>query len=140
MHRFEPPIDVPFEHHFAEDPDLGGFVVLLQGEVGLLPVGPDPPALKPFHLAVHLLAGVGGGLFAQFDRCQRLALILIHRLQHLQFDRQAMAVPTRDVANLASSQDLIFVDHILENLVQGMAHMQGAIGVRRSVVQGEDRP
>ncbi|CAI8339397.1 MAG: Uncharacterised protein [Synechococcus sp. MIT S9220] len=51
-----------------------------------------------------------------------------------------MAVPARDVTNLASSQDLIFVDHILENLVQGMAHMQGAIGVRRSVVQGEDRP
>ena len=86
MHRFETPVDVPFEHHLAEDLDLGGFVVLLQGEVRLLPVGPDPPTLKPFHLAVHLLAGIGGGLFAQLDRCERLALILIHRLQHLQFD------------------------------------------------------
>ena len=87
MHRFQAAINVPFQHHVAEDSDLSGFVFLLKTEVWLIPVSPDSPALKAFHLAVHLLLGVSSSLFAQLDRSQRLSLLLIHRLQHFQFDR-----------------------------------------------------
>ena len=69
MHRLEPSVDVALEHHLAEHPDLGGFVLLLQCQIRLVPVGPDPPALKPFHLPFDLLAGIGRGLLAKLDRC-----------------------------------------------------------------------
>ena len=140
MHGLQAPVDVALEHHLAEHLDLGGFVLLLQREIGLLPVGPDAPALEALHLAIHLLAGVSSGFLAQLDRRQRLALFLIHRLQHLEFDRQAVAVPTRHVAHPAALQHLIFVDHIFEHLVQGMAHVQGTVGVGRPVVKREGGP
>jgi hypothetical protein len=76
----------PFQNHVAEDSDLSGFVFLLQAEVRLIPVGPDSPALEAFHLPFHLLSGVSSSLFAQLDWSQRLSLLLIHRLQHFQFD------------------------------------------------------
>ena len=86
MHRFQAAINMSLQNHVAEDPDLSGFVVLLQAEVRLIPVGPDPPALEAFHLPFHLLSGVSSSLFAQLDWSQRLSLLLIHRLQHFQFD------------------------------------------------------
>ena len=68
MHRLEAPVDVAGQHHLAKHPDLGSLVVLVQGEVGLVPVGPDAPAAEAGFLALHLLKGVGVGLLAQADR------------------------------------------------------------------------
>ena len=87
MHGFEASVDVSFEDHGPENLDLGGFVGLLKGQVGMLPVGPDPPAAKPSHLAVHLFEGIGRRFLAQFDRRQPLPLLLGEGLQHLEFDR-----------------------------------------------------
>ena len=137
MHRFQTPVDVPLEHHLAKHPNLSRFVLLLQSQIRLLPVRPDAPALEAFHLAIHLFAGVGGSLFAQLDRCQRLALLLIHRLQHLELDRQTVAVPARYVAHSPSVQHLIFVDDVLQHLVEGMPHVQSTVGVGRAVMEGE---
>ena len=140
VHGLQAPVDVALEHHLAEHLDLGGFVLLLQREIGLLPVGPDAPALEALHLAIHLLAGVSSGFLAQLDRCQRFALFLIHGLQHLEFDRQAVAVPAGHVAHPAALEHLILIDHILEHLVEGMPHVQGPVGIGRSVVKGERGP
>ena len=137
MHRLEASIDVAFEGHGAEHLDLGGFVVLLKRQVGMLPVSPDPPALEASHLAIHLFAGIGRCFFAQLHRCQRLALLLIHALEHLQFDRQAVAVPSGHVAHPPSLHHPVLVDDVFEDLVEGMAHVQGAVGIGRTVVEGE---
>ena len=137
VHRFQPPVDVPLEQHLSEHLDLGGFVALLQCEIGLFPVCPDAPALEPLHLAIHLLAGVRGGLLPQLERRQGLALLRIHRLKNLQLDRETVAVPARHVAHPAALHHLVLVDHILENLVQGVTHVQGTVGVGRPVVQRE---
>ena len=55
----EAPVDVAGQHHGAEHPDLGGLIVLLKGQVGLFPVGPDAPAAEAGLLALHLLERVG---------------------------------------------------------------------------------
>ena len=128
-----------FQHHVAEDSNLSCFVFLLQAEVGLIPISPDPPALEAFHLAVYLLSGIGSSLLAQLDWSQCLALLLIHRLENFEFDGQAMAVPSRHKPNAASLQDLVLIHHVFEHLVERMAHVQGAIGVGRPVVEGEGR-
>ena len=137
MHRFQPSVDVPFEQHLPEHFDLGCLIVFLQREIRLFPVGPDAPALEPLHLAIHLLTGVGGGFLAQLDRRQGFALFHVHRLQNLQLDRQAVAIPAGHIAHPATLQHLVFVDHILEHLVQGVTHVQSTVGVRRSVVKRE---
>ena len=137
VHRFQPPVDVAGQHHLAEDPDLGRLVGLLQGQIGLLPVGPDAPALEAALLDLDLLQGIGVGPSAQADRGQLPPLPIAQSLQHLQFDRQAVAVPARHEAGPAALQQGVLVDDVLEDLVEGMAHVQGAVGVGRPVMEGE---
>ena len=96
--RLEAPVDVAGQHHGAEHPDLGSLVVLLQGQVGLFPVRPDAPAAEAGLLAVHLLECVGVGFLAQADRGQLGPLTALQPLEHLELDRQTMAVPARDEA------------------------------------------
>ena len=139
VHRLEAPVDVPRQHHAAEHLDLGGFVAAVQGEVRGVPVAPDAPAAEALLLDRHLLEGVGVGAAAQLDRREAAALLAAKALQHLQLDRQAVAVPTRHEAGLASVEQGVFVEDVLEDLVEGVAHVQGAVGVRRSVVKGEYR-
>ena len=48
-----------------------------------------------------------------------------------------MAVPAGDEAHPVPLQNFLLVDDVLEHLVEGMPHVQGAIGVGRPIVQGE---
>ena len=139
VHRFEASVDVPGQHHLAKHPDLGGLIGLVQGQVGLLPVGPDAPAFKAALLQRHLLKGIGVGLAPQLERCQGGAFVGLEPLQHLELDRQAVAVPARHKPGPFALQQGGLVDDVLEDLVEGVAHMQGPIGIGRAVVQGEHR-
>ncbi len=48
-----------------------------------------------------------------------------------------MAIPTGHIGRILAEQALRPHDDVLQNLVERMAHMQVAIGVRRAVVQDE---
>ena len=139
VHRLEAPVDVACHHHLAEHTDLGGLVGLVEGEVGLVPVGPDAPAAETAALALHLLDGVGVGAAAQAEGGELLAFVAGEPLQHLQLDRQAVAVPARHEARPLAVEEGVLVDDVLEHLVEGVAHVQGAVGVGRAVMQGEHR-
>ena len=49
-----------------------------------------------------------------------------------------MAIPSGDVAHALAFERLVPVDEILEDLVQGVADVEVAVGVGRAVVQGEE--
>ena len=51
-----------------------------------------------------------------------------------------MAVPAWDVAGFFAMHQLNLVDDVFEGLVEGMAHVQGPIGIGRPVVEGKNRP
>ena len=51
-----------------------------------------------------------------------------------------MAVPPWHIANLTPLQHLVLVDNILENFVQGMSHVQVAIGIGRPIVKNKRLP
>ena len=53
------------------------------------------------------------------------------------FNRQAVAVPAGDVLRVQALELPCLDDHVLQNLVDGMAHVDLAIGVGRAVVQDE---
>ena len=140
VHRFEPAVNVAGQHHLAKHADLGSLIGLLQGEIGGIPVGPDAPALEAGLLQLHLFERIGMGLLAQADRREGAALLAAQALQHLQFNRQAMAVPARHEAGPLAAHQGVLVDDVLEDLVEGVAHMQGAVGIGRPVMQGEHLP
>jgi hypothetical protein len=131
----ETPVDVALQVHLAEDADLGGFVLGLQGHVGGVPVAPDAIALEASPLAIDGFHRKGFGFFPQFDRGEVGAGLRIHGLEHLQLDGQAVAVPARDVAHFAPLEDLIFIDDVFEDFVEGVANVQVAVGVGGAVVQ-----
>ena len=55
------------------------------------------------------------------------------------FNRQAVAVPTGDVLRVQPLELSRLDDHVLQNLVDGVAHVNLAIGIRRAIVQDELR-
>jgi hypothetical protein len=139
MHRFEAAIDVAGQGHAPKHPDLGRFISFVESEVGLFPVAPDAPALKALLLQGHLLQCVGVGAAAQLEGGEGLAFFLAEGLQHLQLNGQAMAVPSRHEAGPEALEQGVLVDDVFEDLVQGVAHMQGAVGIGRSVMEREER-
>src|SRR6202040_962000 len=53
------------------------------------------------------------------------------------FDGPAVATPARDVRRSEAAQRFIFYDDVLENLIEGSADMNVAVGERRPIVQNK---
>jgi hypothetical protein len=68
------------------------------------------------------------------DLVARLAVFLLD----IQFDRQAVAVPARHIGRVKAGQRLRLEDDVLEDLVDGMADVDVAVGVGRAVMQHPD--
>src|SRR5262249_45751093 len=58
-------------------------------------------------------------------------------LLDLPLDGQTVTVPTRHIVGVFAHHALRTVDHVFEDLVQRMADVQAAVGVRRPVMQDE---
>ena len=120
---------------FGQGTDFTGLVLEIHGLVGVVPLAQHTQADEFGLLPFDLLGGVGTAQFAGLVRAQVLAV------SHFDFvlDRQAMAVPTRDIRRVEARQGLGAQDHVLENLVQRMTDVNRAVGIRRAVVQDEFR-
>ena len=112
-----------------------GLVLRGQREVGVLPVAEHAQALEGLLLDLDKVQGELLGAAADFGRCQVLGF-----LDHLELDRQAVAVPARDVGGVEAGHGLRLHDQVLEHLVEGGAHVDVAVGEGRAVVQDEARP
>src|SRR5690606_21699312 len=94
----------------------------------------EVPALD-LDLRLRVLAA----LLPELDRIELhpdLAVLLLDR----DLDRQAVAVPARHVGRVEAREVLRLDDDVLEDLVDRMAQVDRAIGIRWSVVQHEQRP
>ena len=60
---------------------------------------------------------------------------LAHLLRDFEFNRQAVAIPARNVGRAESAQRFVFDDDVLENLVQRRADVDIAVGEGRAVVE-----
>ena len=85
-------------------------------------------------MQVNILLRVGA---AGLQHCGRghLPLLAAQLLVHLDLDGQAVAVVTGDVRSVEAGHGLRFDDKILQAFVERMAQVDGAIGVRRAVVE-----
>ena len=132
-------------HQVAAPDDRGEGAQLLRlearghGEVGIVPVAHHAEALEIVRwmstwlaaiLAAGLAEGVGVELLAD------AAVLLLDLL----LDRQAVAVPARHVGRVEAVERARLDDDVLQDLVDGMAEVDHAVGVGRAVHQHELRP
>mmetsp|Transcript_47411 Transcript_47411/g.140001 ORF Transcript_47411/g.140001 Transcript_47411/m.140001 type:complete len:618 (+) Transcript_47411:1198-3051(+) len=131
------PVDVTSADHLLEDPQLRSLILRQQREIGIVELAPDAVTLEGLALLLDSRACELGSLLAKSDGREGFPLIALHGLQHLQLNGQAMAIPARDISHLVALHRLELVDDILQDLVQGVAHVEGAVRVRWPVMKRE---
>ena len=104
------------------------------GQVGLVPAAEDADALELGALQVDVLLGVGAAGVADGEGVH-LQLFAAELLVDLDLDGQAVAVPAGDVGGVEAGHGLRLDDEVLDALVEGVAEVDGAVGVGRAVVE-----
>ena len=130
-------VEQPFGDDAPEDPHLLGLVRGVHGQVRAVPIPEDAEALELLALDRDVALRVRPAPLADVELGQirfppDLAL-------DLELDRQPVAVPSRDVRRETPAHRAVLHDHVLQDLVQRVADVDVAVGVRRSVVQDEAR-
>ena len=119
----------------AHDIRLGGVV---HGEIGTGPVADNSHAHKvlalPVDLPLRVLATPGAK-----RRRRQFGPRLAHFLFYIEFNGQAVAVPAGHVGGVEAVQGFGLDDDVLEHLVDRVADVEIAVGVRRAVVKNELR-
>ena len=135
MHRLPPFEEVSRFVHLPEHADLRRLVLWQERQVRIVEVANDTVTLEASALPLDGLPRELRRPLPERDGGERLTFLRFHRLQNLQFDGQAMTVPSGYVMHLLSPQHLMSIDEILEELVEGVSYVKVAVCVRQSVVE-----
>ena len=134
--RLEALVDIALLVHLAEDLDLLSLEAGVHGLVGVLPVGHHAQALEALHLDADILLGIGMAGGAEIGDAHGLAVELL-LLDDGALDGHAMVVPAGDIGGVAAPHGVGPGDDVLQGLIQGMTHVEAAVGERRAVVEGK---
>ena len=109
-------VDGSIEKKLPELPHNGCLVLILHGEVGILPFAKDAQSLELLSLNIDKLGGV---IPAPFPDLNQGELPFLHpkTFLNLMLNRQAMAIPSRNVGAIHSRHELRFHNDILQDLV-----------------------
>ena len=133
VHRLQTAVDEAAFHDALERTDLVGLVAGVHREVRVVPFTQHAQALEVLLLLCDLLGGVGAALGLHFVTAQVAAMGFFD----LVLDRQAVAVPARHIDGVHALELARLDDHVLQDLVDRVAHVDLAVGVGRAVVQHE---
>ncbi len=138
-HRLRPAIEIARFGKFHQLGHDGRLAVELHGQIGIVPVRHDAQPLQLFALHIDPVLRIGAAFGAEFLRRDRflVQLLLAVLFLDLPLDRQAVAVPARNIGRVFAQQVLRAADHVLQRVVQRMADMHVAIGVGRTIVEDE---
>ena len=128
-------VDLALQVQVLEDFDIARLEIRDVGEVGVLPVGVHAQALEALALDAHVLRGPLAAQTAQLGLRGCLHLVGAQRYLHHVLDGLAVAVPTGHVRREIAALSMAFIHEVLQHLVEGVADVDGAVGVRRAVVQ-----
>ena len=130
-------IDHTLIEHGLEDLDVGSVMLVIERQVGVVPVAKHAQATEAGLLQLDVLDSELVAKLADLSRGGLVELLGAELLLDLMLDRLAMAVPTGNIGNLIALHHPVTVDHVLGDLVHGVADVDRAVGVRRAVVQHE---
>ena len=133
--RLQPLIEVALLQNPAQRTDFIGLGLEIHGQVGVVPLAQHAEADEILLLALDLLGGISTRQFAHLVGGNVLAVLLLD----LVLDRQAVAVPARHVGRIEAGERLRADDDVLQHLVDRMADVDVAVGIRRAIVQHEAR-
>ena len=107
--------------------------------IWIFPIADDAEALELFPLDIDPLGGEVAALGAEFDDGHGVLIqaLLAVLLFDLPFDRQAVAVPTRHVVGIEAGHLARADDGVFEDLIERVADVEMAVGIRRTVMQDE---
>ena len=123
--------------HGLEDLDVGGIVLVIERQIGVVPVAEHAQTAEAGLLKLDVLDSELVAELTDLGRGGLVELLGAELLLDLMLDRLTMAVPTGDIGNLIALHHPVAVDHVLGDLVHGMADVDRTVGVRRTVVQHE---
>ena len=119
----------------ADDRRLVGEV---HRQVRIVPGAHHAQALEVVALDSHVLLRVRAAGAAEVHHAH-LPLLRAQLAIHLELNREAVAVPARDVRRVEAGHRARADHEVLDRLVQGRAEMDAPVGVRRAVMQDEAR-
>ena len=99
----------------------------------MIPVTQNAEAAEILFLALDLLRRIGAAQPLRFRGRQMFAVLLFD----LHFNGHAVAVPARDIRRIETVEGLRLDDNIFQDLVDRMADVNIAVGIRRTVMQYE---
>ncbi len=116
-----------------------GFGGKIHGGVAVLPFAQHAKALELVALRIDPLGRIFAAGLAEFGGRDLVLLAALGAELFLDFpfDRQAVAIPARNVVDVVAHQKLRADDEVLEDLVERVPDMDIAVGVGRTVVQNE---
>ena len=137
VNRLVTAIDHALIEHGLEDLDVGGVVLVIERQIRVVPVAKHAQATEAGLLELDVLDSELVAKLADLGRGGLVELLGAELFLDLVLDRLTVAVPTGDIGNFAALHHPVTVDHVLGDLVHGMADVDRTVGVRRTVVQHE---
>jgi hypothetical protein len=137
--RLQPPVDPPGPDELPQLAQDGGLVGEDHRAIRIAPVPQAAQPLELFPLDVDELLGVGTAELPFLGDRDLLGLAAQLAI-HLVLDGQAVAVPARHVGGVVAEHGAGLDDHVLQDLVQGVPHVDVAVGVGGAVVQDPAGP
>ena len=130
-------IDHALVEHGLEDLDVGGVMLVIERQIRVVPVAKHAQATEASLLELDVLDSELVAKLADLGSGSLVELLGAELLLDLMLNRLTVAVPTGDIGNFAALHHPVTVDHVLRDLVHGMADVDRTVGVRRAVVQHE---
>ena len=138
MNGLEAAVQMPAVNNFGQRADNVRLKPKIHGQVRLCPVSEYTHPHEICLLGFNLLACIVAALLPELG-CRYLVARLAHFLFDIEFNGQAVTVPTGDIGGIKTRQGLGLDDDVFEYLVDGMPDVELTIGVGRAVMQDKGR-
>ena len=136
MHRLEALVHVAVLDDHREGAQLFGLEARIHGEVRVIPVAKNAQALEVLALRIDLLQRVLAARGAE-----RLGVDLLSDaavgLFDLHLDGKSVTIPAGNVRRIVPVEGARLDDDVLQDLVDGVAQVNGAVRIRRPVGEHE---
>ena len=136
IHRLQALVDVALAVHGPKNLHFLRLEGLVHGLVGVGPVADDPQAAEALHLPVDVILGKLFTGRAELRDRHGLVVQLVF-LDDGRLNGHAVVIPAGDIGGVISLHGPGPDDEVLQRFVEGVAHVDVAIGEGRAVVENE---